>query len=430
MNEKAKNYLNLLYQRPVLVGQLLGFTDLGDIHNEWIRRFVYDEQDQTLLAHRGSYKTTSLSIAIAILMVLNPAQNIIFMRKTDTDVVEIITQVANILESSIMREIIKEVHGIELKFIKRSGGEIDTNMNYHNRGTSQLIGLGITSSLTGKHGEIIITDDIVNPKDRQSRAERETTKRVYMELQNIKNPSGRFINTGTPWHKKDAISLMPNVVKYDVYQTGLLTTEQIRDLQKEMTVSLFAANYELKHIADEESMFDNPNYTEDEQGIYDGIAHIDAAYGGGDGTAFTIAKKIGGKYIVFGKLWKKHVDDCMAEIKRYHEVFRAGTIYNEMNADKGYLAKELRSDGYLVSTYHEKENKYIKIATILRKEWDNIYFLEGTDPDYISEILDYNENAEHDDAPDSLASALRAIENMPKKRDTREVISNLRRLGL
>ena len=430
MNEKAKDYLTLLYERPVLIGQLVGFTDLGDIHNDWIQQFVYGEEDQTLLAHRGSYKTTSLSIAIAILMVLNPAQNIIFMRKTDTDVVEIITQVANILESSIMREIIREVHGIELKFIKRSGGEIDTNLNYHNRGTSQLIGLGITSSLTGKHGEIIITDDIVNPKDRQSRAERNTTKRVYMELQNIKNPSGRFINTGTPWHKKDAISLMPNVKKYDVYETGLLNTKQIRALQKEMTVSLFAANYELKHIADEESMFDNPNYTDDVEAIYDGIAHIDAAYGGGDGTAFTIAKKIGTDYVVFGKLWKRHVDDCMAEILEYHKHFRAGTIYNETNADKGYLAKELRKKHYMVSTYHEAENKYIKIATILRREWGNIYFLEGTDPEYVSEILDYTENAEHDDSPDSLASIIRAIENMPKKRDTQEIINNIRKFGL
>lgn len=430
MNEKAKDYIKLLYQRPVTIAHLVGFNDLGEIHNEWIRQFVYEEEDQTLLAHRGSYKTTSLSVAIAIMMVLNPSDNIIFMRKTDTDVVEIITQVANILESSVMREIIKEIHGIELKFIKRSGGEIDTNLNVHNRGTSQLIGLGITSSLTGKHGEVIITDDIVNPKDRQSRAERETTKRVYMELQNIKNPSGRFINTGTPWHKEDAISLMPNVKKYDVYSTGLLTVDQIRKLQREMTVSLFAANYELKHIADEQSMFDNPNYTEDVRDIYNGIGHIDAAYGGDDGTAFTIGKKIGRNYVVLGKLWKKHVDDCIGEIMKLHEYYRVGSVFSETNADKGYLAKELDKKGIPTKTYHESENKYMKIATVLRREWGNVYFLEGTDPDYISEILDYTENAEHDDAPDSLASLIRMIERMPKKVNTKRMIDQLRRQGL
>lgn len=429
MNRKAKDYLELLYREPVRIGELVDFTDLTDIHNEWIKSFVYGEEDQTLLAHRNSYKTTSLSIAIAIMMVLNPKENIIFMRKTDTDVVEIITQVANILDSSVMREIIYSLHGIDLQFVKRSGSEVNTNLNVHSRGTSQLVGLGISSSLTGKHAQIIITDDIVNPKDRYSRAERENTKRVYMELQNIKNPSGRMINTGTPWHKDDAISLMKNVSKYDVYQTGIMDNKQIRALQKEMTSSLFAVNYELKHIADEDALFENPQYIEGEAKIHNGIAHIDAAYGGGDGTAFTIGKKVGDDYIIFGKLWKRHVDECIAEIKAYHEYYLAGSIYNETNADKGYLAKELREDGYLVNSYHEKENKYIKIATILRREWGNIYFLEGTDPEYISEILDFNENAENDDAPDSLASLIRAFDNQPKKRDTRKVINSMRRMG-
>ena len=51
-----------------------------------------------------------------------------------------------------------------------------------------------------------------------------------------------------------------------------------------------------------------------------------------------------------------------------------------------------------VRTYAEKENKYIKISTYLRKWWNNILWLEGTDPEYLSQIMDYTEDAEHDDA--------------------------------
>ena len=101
---------------------------------------------------------------------------------------------------------------------------------------------------------MVVTDDIVNLKDRISRAERERTKIQYMELQNIKNRSGRFINTGTPWHKEDAISIMPNVKRFDCYQTGLITKEQLQAIRSSMTDSLFAANYELKHIADADAM--------------------------------------------------------------------------------------------------------------------------------------------------------------------------------
>ena len=47
------------------------------------------------------------------------------------------------------------------------------------------MGMGVNASLTGKHFERIFTDDIVNLKDRISHAEREHTKLVYMELQNV-----------------------------------------------------------------------------------------------------------------------------------------------------------------------------------------------------------------------------------------------------
>lgn len=38
------------------------------------------------------------------------------------------------------------------------------------RGTSQLLGVGTSGSLTGKHYDYIFTDDIVNLKDRISPA--------------------------------------------------------------------------------------------------------------------------------------------------------------------------------------------------------------------------------------------------------------------
>ena len=52
-------------------------------------------------------------------------------------------------------------------------------------------------------------------------------------------------------------------------------------------------------------------------------------------------------------------------------------------------------------------NKYIKISSYLKAYWNKIEWLEDTDPDYMNEILDYTENAEHDDSPDSAASMIR-----------------------
>jgi len=44
-----------------------------------------------------------------------------------------------------------------------------------------------------------------------------------------------------------------------------------------------------------------------------------------------------------------------------------------------------------------------------------VVFVQGTDQEYIDQILDYNEYAEHDDAPDSLACMLRILH--PRKDD-------------
>ena len=257
----------------------------------------------------------------------------------------------------------------------------------------------------------MITDDIVNIKDRASRAERERTKTQFMELQNIKNRGGRMINCGTPWHKDDAISLMRNVKRFDCYSTGLMTEEEIEALRHSMSDSLFAANYELRHIADADRMFVDAHYCTDISLLRDGTCHIDASYGGADYTAFTAIKRAGNKIYAVGKMWHKHVDDCLAEIEQLMQLYRVAPVYCETNGDKGYLAKSLKVRGLPCKPYTEKTNKYVKISTYLRSEWERIEWLTTTDDSYMDQVLEYNEHAEHDDAPDSIASLLRETQN-------------------
>lgn len=406
---KENKYLDLLIDEPYKIGHWLGFNDLKPLHNQWLKLMMFSKEDETLLAHRGSYKTTCLSIAIAILMVIKPNMPIIFMRKTDTDVKEVIKQVAKILTSDVMQHFVSKIYGTQIILLEETSTNITTNLMTSTKGSSQLLGIGTSSSLTGKHADLVITDDIVNLKDRISKAERDRTKAVYMELQNIKNRGGRILNTGTTWHKEDAISTMPNKHIYDCYSTGLIDREEIEKIRQTMTPSLFAANYEMKHIASEDVLFDNPVFTNKYELLFNGVAHIDASYGGADGTAYTIVKATKDKIYVLGKHWNKHVDDCLNEIQELQNYYKAGTIYTEDNGDKGYLAKQLKNVGLRAKTYHESMNKYIKISTYLRKHWKEIEFLEETDHDYINEILDYTEQAEHDDAPDSLASIIREI---------------------
>lgn len=413
----------LLIHNPIAFGHAVGFDKLGALHNTWIQDMVRGSEDKTLQAHRGSYKTTCVSIALAEIIVLLPNLKTLFMRKTDADVKEVVRQVRNLLLSPYMEALCEKIHGKPLILTTVSATEISTNLAADNKGTSQLVACGVNGSLTGKHFDRIFTDDIVNVQDRISRAERDHTKTIYQELQNIRNRGGRIFNTGTPWHKEDAFSMMPNIEKHDCYSTGLISGDELQTIKSSMTSSLFAANYELRHIASDDVIFDTPQMGAEPCLAEQGICHIDAAYGGDDYTAFTIARKKGATYYLYGRLWHKHVDNCMDEIIRLRKSFNAGEIYCETNADKGYLAKALRAKGERAVTYHENMNKFLKITSYLKAEWRNVVFVAGTDDAYINQICDYNENVEHDDAPDSAASIVKRLWN---KRDSSGYVSILK----
>ncbi len=407
------DYLNDLVDHPELIGQAVGFSDLTSLHGQWIRRMVFSDDDYTLQAHRGSYKSSCLAVAIAMILIWYPDRNIIFLRKTDSDVAEMLGMVSKILKSDTFRALVKEIHRKELAIVGESMNHLSTNLWNSPMGAPQLLGLGIKSSITGKHAFYVITDDICNKDDRESRAERERTKRQYDELQNIRNKGGRIINLGTPWHKEDVFSKMPNIHRYDCYRTGLISREQLEQLRQSMAPSLFAANYELKHIASSELIFEtSPRFTDDARMLRDGIAHVDAAYGGSDYTAFTCGRLDWDTdtLYLYGKIWHKAVDKVMDPIIQEAKRLMCEPIKCEKNGDKGFLIKQFLERDVYASGYSESMNKFVKICTYLKKWWPKIVFLEGTDPEYIDQILDYTENAEHDDAPDSAACVCRILE--------------------
>ena len=406
-----KAAIELLMRHPAKAARLCGLTRLTDeLHGAWLEEMICGTEDFTLLAHRGSCKTTCLAFAMAAMLLVYPQRNILFMRKTDEDVTEVIRQVKKLLQTEAMQHLARMLYGAPVAVMKTDMFTVQLSCYQSVRGAAQLLGMGIGGSLTGKHADVVITDDIVNLQDRISSAERRRTRSVYQELRNIVNPDGRILNTGTPWHPEDAISLMPNIRRCDCYHSGLLSEKTILRLKRSMTASLFAANYELKHIAAEGALFgERPPENGDDAMLRDGIAHVDAAYGGEDFTALTCGKLRGDRLYLYGRLWPGHIDRVMDEIIAECDRLMCGPIHAETNGDKGYVVRELRMRGAQVRPYAEGMNKHIKIATHLRKWWPNVVFVRGTDRAYIDQILDYSPEASHDDAPDSAACIARLM---------------------
>lgn len=409
MND-IENVVKLIKKQPYKIAQAVGFADVREYpHNEWMKDILNGKEDYTLMAHRGSYKSSVLSVCIALFMIVYPRVNIIFLRKTDNDVAEMIRMVKKALESDILQSISMILYKRKIIFTESTASSITTNLFISASGSSQLLGIGLKSSITGKHADIVITDDICNISDRISKAERDRTNLQYQELQNIKNRNGRIINTGTKWHNDDVFTLMKNIHVFDCYQTQLISKIKLQAIKDSMLPSLFSCNYELRIIASEDVIFTNPQTGGDPAMCEQGLMQIDAAYEGEDFTAWTVMRKVGETYYIYGKMKRKHIEDCYNLISEDYKRFMCGKCYNEDNADKGFAAKELRKKDMKVVTYHEGMNKYLKIVTYLKAIWQNLVFVEGTDKEYINQICDYFEDAEHDDAPDSAASLARVL---------------------
>ena len=84
MNEAL---IKSIKETPVKYARALGFDLLTDVHNDWLRTMLLCPDDYTLLGHRGSYKTTCLSVALAFGAVLKPHKSTFFIRKTDDGLV-------------------------------------------------------------------------------------------------------------------------------------------------------------------------------------------------------------------------------------------------------------------------------------------------------------------------------------------------------
>ena len=352
--EDRRALATLVYRHPVRLAREMGYDRLVEgLHDRWIRELAFGRGDMTLQAHRGSYKTTCLKVALWLVTLTQPGLTCGFLRKASDDVESVMESVSAMLASDTSAMVSEMIYGRAARVTEATSTSVSTDLACNVSGEPQVSGYGIGGSLTGKHFDRVYTDDIVTIRDRASRAERERTRGMYMELQNVRNPGGRIVNTGTPWHKGDAFGLMPEPERWTWRDTGLLTADEVSSLQRAMTRSLFAANYELRHVAAAGAIFEGePESFANPSLLADGEMHVDAAYGGEDGTAVTCIAWHGDAPYVHGLLWPEtHVDRCMDAICELHDRLRLGTLRMERNADKGYLAEAFRARGLPVETY-------------------------------------------------------------------------------
>jgi hypothetical protein len=408
--------VEFLCENPHVLGHLAGKTKLEAIHSEWIK-YIWNpdlDGDVALQAFRGSYKTTSIVHLgpVWVLLFWFPDWRIFIIRKDFTAASNAVETIHEIILSSNIRSLFTYVHGVEPKPIVKRKEKITYNFKNTITPEGNLNPLGLDPSIAGKHGDGFICDDFVNLKDRISKAERNRTKEIIREVAtNIADPGRHTRYVGTPWHKDDAWTICPPPITFNVYELPLLTEDEIRRKRAKTTGSLWAANYELSHVADDDALFREPNWGKWKTvGVESVRAHLDAAFDGDHFNALTImAKRSDGKLQGIGFSYAGNVKEWAHQIVTICKKFSVRKLYIEDNPDKGYTADDLKRLGMSVSTYTETINKHVKIATFLKEAWNDIIWdEEQTDAEYMNQILDYRERQEPDDGADSAASLIRA----------------------
>lgn len=395
-------------RNPHLLGHIAGYTKLTKLHSKWIRYCWDTDEHRALQGHRGSYKSTSIVVLGAIYwMLFHPNDRIAIIRKTATAAQEAIDTIARIMEMPEIRHIFAFAHGHAPRAESKRQGHLRYNFKHTVTPEGNINGFGLDGSLTGKHFDKIICDDIVTLRDRVSRAERVKTLEMIREiLTNIIDPGKPVSIIGTPWHRDDMWQHIPfDALKFPVSATGILSEEEIAAKRLTTTPFLFNINYNLSVEGSEGRLFQSPQYGKWNHQLNGAVAHLDAAFDGNHFCALTIVKPLAdGTYCALGFSYAGNVKDWLDFIAEKCKRYRVTTLWNETNPDKGFTADALRAKGVRLSTYAESSNKHTKISTHLYDVWKKLIWDYETDDEYMNQVIDYSEGQEPDDAPDSASS--------------------------
>jgi hypothetical protein len=402
-------HLHAIAQHPHLLGHVVGKTKLTEQHSEWIKYCWRSKINRALQGHRGSYKTTAIAEVGAIVnMLFRPDDRIAIIRKTFTAAASVVKTISIMMQQPEIIELFTVAHGFAPKAITNKEGLLLFNFKRTVTPEGSITAHGLDYGMTGQHYDRILLDDFVTQRDRVSKAERDKSKEVVQEIiTNIIDPGQPISLIGTPWHTNDAWNMknddgkliLPEPLKFNVYETGILTPDEIKMKKGLITPVLFAANYELVHQSDDKALFKDPTFAPWNLTVKQCKGQLDAAFDGDHFCALTFMAKLpSGRYQAVGYTYTGNVKDWLHTVASLYKKYRCEYIYIEDNADKGYTADALEKLGVRCRRYQEHENKHIKITTHGYRLWGLTDWDSETDDEYLEQCIDYRAGQEPDDA--------------------------------
>lgn len=410
-NSEFEKYLNTIKHNPHILGHILGYKKLSQIHTEWIKYIYYPGQDRTLMAHRGSYKTTSISVVGVVWCLLFwPDTRILLATSTSKNVMKVSKEVRRCYKNPLLLSIYECLGYSDPRDLNRwtiESFSLKTNKKPQKEGNVECIAPG--GEITGSHYDLILPDDIVTLKDRISPAVRESKKQWVKEIQSVVEPTGHIGYVGTCWHPEDIYSIVPPAKKYPLGSIEIigLNHDRIQEIRRIQGESFFDAQYNLIHTSDVDKMFHAPNYTElpdNYSGQFQG--YLDPNYEGDCETALVMGCYYEDKYYVVAAFsWNALLDETYQRVKTLYHEYKLSSLTIESNSGQKLICREYEKPEYKMSIRRKNhhENKHMRIQNFAKKEWDKLFWSQNVDNVFLQKVLDYTEFVTIKDPADALA---------------------------
>jgi hypothetical protein len=412
---------------PHKFGNLLGFTKLTEVQGQWILYFLRASRIDVLQAHRNAYKTTAGLVALMLYYMLYPDSRVLIARKTLEMAQKLIIALEQLFEHPLVKAWYYAAYGVTtLQTDRWSKSAMQLSVKRTITAEPSAQAAGINTSRTGDHYDLIWADDIVTVQDRYSKAERDATKNYVYELENIIEPEGKIFVSGTPWHPDDAFSILPEPRKYPIRSVQIVGIDEawIANTMAKLPKSLWAANYELRHIKDVDKEFGEPIPGEPPPGLTK-YWFIDPAFGGADSTAIwegcTDGELI---YLTWAKMFRRSIAEKYDELEQLFWARDVAKVFFENVGAQKLLGVELERRRIPCEGVPSNTNKFARITAALKPVWQQLRFHtdvlkhnmaptepgDDTPPNPLIELLEYNIDAQHDDSPDACAGLVSQLQ--------------------
>jgi len=407
---------------------------------------------------RETYKTTICSIVFSIWLLMNNP-NLSIM-----------------IGSAVQKNCIRWLSVIKRKitgqFFRRLFGDWESRDDWRDQDIiiskrdvvkteSSIDCVSVGMSITSKHPDIIILDDIVTAEDRDSPAKREATIKFLDEILDLLNKeNGVLFVIGTPWHIDDLFSYITRVLnpilkaenlqQFEIFKSpaisksgylnfpNILSNSKLKQIRFMKTdISVYSANYLLEPMNPSTRIFKRDDfgffeYSED--AIRNSIKHIvifcDPSLGestSGDPSAIIVlGKSESGKLAaleadIMIRKPSKIITDFIFLFSIYKNYEKPIFCYMEQNGfqvllkddlSKKALEKDMRIP---IKGIKNSENKTSRIASLERLTTSKLLLFREdweTAPRNYKQLIYQLESFPqgHDDGPDALEGAIKQIE--------------------